>query len=115
APEPTRPARALARALGSRYYVLDTTINPVWCLGALGRHEEAIAAAEDAMRLELDDYDGASELRVNLAASYMDVGRYEDALRQFDAVLAEEQRPYMRLITKSRAVWCHGKSGRAHV
>jgi len=107
-----REAHALARAIGSRYYVLDTTINLVCCLGDLGRHEEAIAAAEDAMRLELDDYDGASELRVNLASSYMDVGRYEDALRQFDAVLAEEQRPYMRLITKSRAVWCHGSLGR---
>ena len=72
-----REAFSVARATGARYSEIDVSINLLWCLMALGRTEEGLAVAESA--LAVGEYDGSPTLRNNLAAAYMELGRFEEA------------------------------------
>jgi tetratricopeptide (TPR) repeat protein len=68
---------ATARSLGARHAEVDATLNLLWSLPDLGRHDEAIALGEYA--LTLGDYDGTPALTNNLAYLYWDQGRFDDA------------------------------------
>lgn len=70
-------ALATARALGARHAEVDATLNLLWTLPDLGRHEEAIALGQRA--LALGDFDGTPALMNNLAFLYWDLGRLDEA------------------------------------
>lgn len=104
-------ALSLAKALGSGYYVVDSTVNLVYCLTELGRLDEAIAAAQAA--LDAGDYDGIPVLRSNLAASLMDAGRYAEARDHYELLLEQVETTYIRAIALGRLADCLAHLGRA--
>lgn len=101
----------LARALGSRYHQVEATINLLYCLADLGRHDEAVTYAERA--LELGDYDNVPILRVNLAVNHFQAGRFEEALRHYDVLTLQQDQPHLRLIALARSAECQAALGRA--
>jgi DNA-binding SARP family transcriptional activator len=106
-----RECLALAKALGSRYYQVEVSINLLFCTADLGRYDEAAAWAEEA--LNLGDYDNVPVLRTNLAANYFQAGRYAEAARHY-AVLAEQERqPHLQVIALARSAECAERLGRA--
>ena len=105
-----REALALARALGSRYYQVEVSINLLFCTAGLGRYDEAAAWAEEA--LTLGDYDNVPVLRTNLAANYFQAGRYEDALRHYAQLADLEAQPHLQVIALARSAECHALLGR---
>lgn len=71
----------LAKRLSARYSQVEVAVNLVWALPDFGRHDEAIAVAEEA--LALGDYDATPTLRNNLAWLYWDLQRDDDAIRLY--------------------------------
>ncbi len=99
-----REALGLAKALGSRYFQVEASINLLFCTASLGRYDEAADWAEEA--LALGDYDNVPVLRTNLAANYFEAGRYHDALGHY-AVLAElDAQPHLQVIALARCAEC---------
>jgi tetratricopeptide (TPR) repeat protein len=72
-----REALAVVRQLGARYGEVEVTLNLIFSLPELGRHDEAIALGEAA--LALGDYDATPFLQNNLAWLYLDRGRTDEA------------------------------------
>jgi DNA-binding SARP family transcriptional activator len=105
-----REALALAKALGSRYYQVEVSINLVWCYADLGRYDEAIARGEEA--LALGEYDSGPLLRVNLAANYFQAGRYEEALRHYQLLAEPPTQAYLRVVALARCAEAHALLGR---
>lgn len=102
-------ALALARAIGSRYFQVEVCINLLFCYADLGRHEEAIAKAEDA--LSLGDYDNVPVLRTNLAANYFQAARYQEALGHYRLLSESSNRVHLRLIALARTAECLAELG----
>ena len=105
-----REALALARALGSRYFQVEVSINLLFCTAGLGRYDEAADWAEEA--LTLGTYDNVPVLRTNLAANYFQAGRYEDALRHYAQLADLESQPHLQVIALARSAECHALLGR---
>jgi tetratricopeptide (TPR) repeat protein len=105
-----REALALAKALGSRYFQVEVSINLLFCTADLGRYDEAAAWAEEA--LTLGDYDNVPVLRTNLAANYFQAGRYEDALRHYAQLADLDGQPHLQVIALARSAECHALLGR---
>jgi DNA-binding SARP family transcriptional activator/Tfp pilus assembly protein PilF len=106
-----REALGLARALGSRYYQVEVSINLLFCTADLGRYDEATEWAEEA--LTLGDYDNVPVLRTNLAANYFQAGRYGDALRHYAQLAGHDAQPHLQVIALARSAECHALLGRA--
>jgi DNA-binding SARP family transcriptional activator/tetratricopeptide (TPR) repeat protein len=105
-----REALGLAKALGSRYYQVEVSINLLFCTADLGRYDEATDWAEEA--LTLGDYDNVPVLRTNLAANYFQAGRYADALRHYAQLADHDAQPHLQVIALARSAECHALLGR---
>ncbi len=92
-------AYRLAGHLNARYAQVDVAINLLWGLSALGRNEEAVAIAEEA--LALGEYDSTPTLRNNLCWSLRELGRVEDAMRLSEVLVAGSD-PTLALIALAR-------------
>jgi tetratricopeptide (TPR) repeat protein len=92
-------AARLAARLGARYAQVEVAINCLWCLSALGRNDEGVAMARDA--LALGDYSGSATLRNNLAWSLAELGRIDEARVLYD-VLAAGRDPTLALIARAK-------------
>ncbi len=94
-------ALATARALGARHAEVDATLNLLWTLPDLGRHDEAITLGEHALRL--GDFDGTPALMNNLAFLYWDRGRFEQAEPLYRRLTAAED-PTVRCFAWAKLV-----------
>jgi tetratricopeptide (TPR) repeat protein len=103
-------AYRLARALGARYAQVDVANNLLWALSSLGRDEEGIAIAREA--LALGEYDGTPYLRNNLAYSLKRLGRLEEARDETEAV-ERCQDATLALIARARLVELYALLGDA--
>ena len=106
-----RECLELARALGSRYFQVEVSINLLFCTADLGRYDEATAWAEEA--LTLGDYDNVPVLRTNLAANYFQAGRLEDAARHYAVLADHDRQPHLQVIALARSAECAERLGRA--
>jgi len=88
-----------ARSLGSRYLVAEASINMLYCMSDLGRHEEAIEFGEAA--LKETTFDNEPIVRVNLAANYRYAGRWAEAIEHY-RVLAGQDLPHLRVVALAR-------------
>lgn len=102
-------ALALAKALGSNYHQIDASLNLLFCYADLGRPREAVAVAEDA--LKLGDYDNVPILRINLAANLFQAGAFEEALVHYALLAEADSRPHLKLIALARSAECHAELG----
>lgn len=105
-----RECLELARALGSRYYQVEVSINLLFCTADLGRYDEATAWAEEA--LTLGDYDNVPVLRTNLAANYFQAGRFAEAARHYAVLADHERQPHLQVIALARSAECAERLGR---
>jgi len=105
-----REALALAKALGSRYFQVEVSINLLFCTADLGRYDEATDWAEEA--LTLGDYDNVPVLRTNVAANYFQAGRHDDALRHYAQLADHDAQPHLQVIALARSAECHALLGR---
>lgn len=99
-----REALGLAKALGTRYFQVEASINLLFCTAALGRYDEAADWAEEA--LTLGDYDNVPVLRTNLAANYFEAGRYADALGHYALLSDLDAQPHLQVIALARCAEC---------
>lgn len=106
-----RECLALAKALGSRYFQVEVSINLLFCTADLGRYDEATDWAEEA--LTLGDYDNVPVLRTNLAANYFQAGRFEAAARHYRVLADHERQPHLQLIALARSAECAARLERA--
>lgn len=103
-------ALATARALGARHAQVDATVNLLWSLPDLGRHEEAIALGEQA--LALGDYDGTPALLNNLAFLHWDQGRFDAAEPLYERLSATED-PTVRCFAWAKRIALAARRGDA--
>ncbi len=103
-------ALATARALGARHAEVDATVNLLWSLPDLGRHDEAIVLGEQA--LALGDYDGTPALLNNLAFLYWDRGRFDEAEPLYQRLSATED-PTVRCFAWAKLVALAARRGDA--
>jgi tetratricopeptide (TPR) repeat protein len=103
-------ALATARLLGARHSEVDATLNLLWTLPDLGRHEEAIALGRHA--LTLGDYDGTPFLMNNLAFLYWDLGRLDEAEPLYRR-LAEATDPSVRCFAWAKLITLAARRGLA--
>ncbi len=94
-------AYRLAARLNARYAQVDVAINLLWALSTLGRNEEAVAIAREA--LALGEYDSTPTLRNNLAWSLRELGRLDEAM-QLCEQLAAGNDPTLALIAHARLI-----------
>lgn len=88
-----------AGRLNARYAQVEVAINLLWALSTVGRNDEAVAVAEEA--LALGEYDSTPTLRNNLAWSLRELGRIDDAMRLCEQ-LAAGRDPTLALIARAR-------------
>ena len=105
-------AGRLAARLGARYAQVEVAINWLWCLSALGRDDEGVAIARQA--LELGDHSASATLRNNLAWSLAELGRIDEA-RVLYEVLAVGRDPTLALIARARLVDLRGAADPSQV
>ncbi|MBT9490187.1 MAG: AAA family ATPase [Rubrivivax sp.] len=103
-------ALAVARALGARHAEVDATLNLLWSLPDLGRHDEAIALGEHA--LALGAFDGTPALMNNLAFLYWDRGRFDDAEPLYTR-LCETDDPSVRCFAWAKRITLAARRGDA--
>jgi tetratricopeptide (TPR) repeat protein len=101
-------ALATARLLGARHAEVDATVNLLWSLPDLGRHDEAIAMGETA--LKLGDYDGTPALLNNLAFLYWDRGRFAQAEPLYQR-LSHTEDPTVRCFAWAKCVALAARRG----
>ncbi|MCX8003822.1 MAG: AAA family ATPase [Burkholderiaceae bacterium] len=94
-------AYQLAKRLNARYAQVEVATNLAWALSGLGRDEEAVAVAREA--LALGDYDGTPTLRNNLAYSLRRLGRLQEA-RIENERLERGVDPTLALLARARLV-----------
>src|SRR5690606_14255566 len=90
-------ALALARTLGSSYLVAEASVNLLFCLADLGRHEEGIAVGEAALAEATSDNEPL--VRINLASHYASAGRLEDALAHYTRLVEDDAPPHLRAVS----------------
>lgn len=105
-----REAWGLAEALKARYAQVEVAISLVWGLSALERHEEAVDLAGQA--LALGDFDSTPTLRNNRAWCLMELGRREEAQREYEA-LSRCGDASLVLGAIARLVQLHAEQGQA--
>ncbi|UCH25497.1 MAG: tetratricopeptide repeat protein [Trueperaceae bacterium] len=93
-------ALTLAERIGARYAQVDAALNLLYCYMDLGRTEQGITPAEEA--LELGRYEGTDTLRNNLAAALADLGRLEEATSHYQTLTEESSDPTLLCIAWSR-------------
>lgn len=98
------------KRLGARFRQVDIALNLLACLIDLGRPEEGLAAAEEA--LQLGSYEATEMLRNNLARALMDLGRYDEAARHFEVQTRESQDPTLLAIAWARLARIYARLGR---
>jgi tetratricopeptide (TPR) repeat protein len=91
----------LAQRLGARYAQVEVAINLLWCVAALGRNDDAVAYARQA--LDLGDYGASATLRNNMAWSLVELGRIDEARALYE-VLARGTDPTLALIAQAKLV-----------
>jgi DNA-binding SARP family transcriptional activator/tetratricopeptide (TPR) repeat protein len=75
-------ALRIAKQSKARYAQVNASIQIMWALQNAGRSEEAVIIAEEA--LALDEFGNSEYLRNGLAASLMHLGRFEEAIIQYE-------------------------------
>lgn len=103
-------ALATARALGARHAEVDATVNLLWSLPDLGRHDEAIALGTQA--LALGDYDGTPALLNNLAFLHWDRGDFAAAEPLYER-LSHTEDPTVRCFAWAKRVALAARRGDA--
>ena len=101
-------ALTAARSMGSRYLAAEASINLLYCMSDLGRHDEAIAFGEAA--LKETTYDNEPIVRINLAANYRYAGRWAEAIEHY-RVIAGQELPHLRVIALARWAEAAARSG----
>lgn len=99
----------LARALGARYHQVEVCVNLLFCYAELGRHDDAVDLAEEA--LALGSYDNTPILRNNLAANHFEAGRFAEALAHYRPLVDRHDQPYIRTIALARCAEIHARAG----
>ncbi len=94
-------AYRLGGRMNARYAQVEAAINLLWGLSALGRNDEAVAVAEEA--LALGEYDSTPTLRNNLAWSLRELGRIEQASRLCEQLAAGAD-PTLAVIAQARLI-----------
>lgn len=89
----------IARQLGARHVQVDVAQNLVYCYIELGRSEESLSVGEEA--LGLGQYEMTDSLRANLAAAYIKLKRYAEAISHYEA-LTESDETTVRLVAWGR-------------
>lgn len=102
-----KEALAIAKNVGSRYMTAEASLNLLYCLADLGRHEEAIEFGEAALASTTSDNEPL--VRINLAAHYRESGRLSEAITHYRH-LAESGPPHLQVIALAR--WAEAE---AHV
>jgi predicted ATPase len=75
-------ALAIAKRTNARYAQVNASIQIIWALQNAKRSTEAVLIAEEA--LALDEFGNSEYLRNGLAASLMHLGRFEEAVIQYE-------------------------------
>lgn len=101
-------AYRLAGQLGARYAQVDVAVNLLWSLSALGRNDEGVHIAAQA--LALGHYDGSATLRNNLAWSLAELGRIDEARALYEAQ-ADGSDPSLALLARGRLLELAGDAG----
>ena len=105
-----REAKELAEALRARYLQVDIALNILFCFSELGRYDEADELAEET--LALGEFDNTLSFRNNLAALYLEAGRYDAALRHFEALVDVPGQAWLRALARARCAELHVLLGR---
>lgn len=103
-------AYRLAKRLKARYAQVDVAVNLAWGLSSLGRDEEAVAIAREA--LALGEYDGSAVLRNNLAYSLRRLGRFDEARAECERLLACHDTT-LSLLARARLIDLYARLGDA--
>lgn len=90
----------LARELRSYNYQVSAALNLLSCLIDLGRSEEGLALAEEA--LSLGHFENTDTLRNNLAAAYRDLGRTAEVCTHYQALVEESLDTTLKTIAWAR-------------
>lgn len=77
-------ALEIARQLGARHVQVDVAQNLIYCYIELGRSEESLPIGEEA--LGFGQYEMTDSLRANLAAAYIKLKRFEEAISHYEAL-----------------------------
>ena len=94
-----KEALSIAKNVGSSYMVAEASLNLLYCLSDLGRHEEAIEFGEAA--LATTTFDNEPIVRINLAANYREAGRMGEAVVHYRQLAANGQ-PHLQVIALAR-------------
>jgi len=103
-------ALAIARRLRSRYQQVNVAMNLLECYVGLGRADEGLAVAREA--LALGTFEGTATLRHNLAATLMDLGRHDEAAEWFEVQVREVSDPTLTALAWGRLARLHHHAGR---
>ncbi len=93
-------ALQMGKAIGSLNGQMNAMRNLLFTLQMLGRSEEGLAPAEELLQFR---HVGMSTLlRSNLAATYLKLGRYQEAKTHYEQVLEQSQEPHTRIAALGR-------------
>lgn len=106
-------ALALAKKHGLHYFQVDAAGNLLYCLMDLGKTEEALAIAEEA--LALGPFENTSNLRTTLASAYLELERYVVAKEHYQKVLQESEHKQLHAMVFARLAECEVKLGNKEV
>lgn len=106
-------AYRMAKALGTRYGQVAAVQNLLFCLTQLGRGEEGIGPAEEA--LSLGRFARSDVLRNNLASILQKLGRYEASVPHYEFLAAQAPEPLWRAVAHARLAEAWAKLGRAEL
>lgn len=100
-------AYQMAKALNARNMQVIAVQNLLFCLGALGRSEEGVGPAEEA--LSLGQFARSDILRNNLGATLQRLGRYQASLKHYQYLAAQAREPIWRAVAHARLAeaWAH--------
>lgn len=104
-------AYQMAKAIGARHMQVVTVQNLMFCLAQLGRDEEGIGPAEEA--LSLGRFSRSDVLRNNLASILQRLGRYEASVPHYEYLATQAPEPLFRAVAHARLAEAWGRLGRA--
>jgi DNA-binding SARP family transcriptional activator len=105
-------AYRLAGRLGARYVQVEAAIGLLWSLSAVGRNEEAVQVAQEA--LALGEFDCTPTLRNNLSWSLRELGRIEQASVLCEQLVAGAD-PTLAVVAHARLIEMRrGAAGEAY-
>jgi len=96
----------ISQSLNALHLQQEVALNIVSCYADMGRHDEAIDVGLTA--LKLGRYDATDFLRNNLAAAYFEVNQNDEAIQQFESLIAETENNTLKCNAWARLIKLYG-------